>query len=391
MKIVSINYQPILNDRCGNALIQKIFDSFKGLNPDKALFLTSSIDKDYGECIKGLNWSCYFIVRVFRKFCKILKIPYYYQRTIEEHIVDRYTAAALARIAKPYILLTSMYSPISCKLAKSKGNKVIFVAGNLNDNLYYNAIKAEKKRLGLAYTDVYDSDFRLDYYNRTLLYIDEVWCNSALCIESFRGTHNTKLVPTTFYTFKESQKKVYSETVKETIIFGYIGHTVLLKGIHQFAEAISKSKYKNKIKLEIAGSIAPEIRKIISKFNINVQYLGRISNEEKKKFMLDIDALVVPSLFDCGPTTIYEGLETSTPLIVSDGCGAAEFLTDGKNCVLFEHSNLENLTNKINYFCENYKELTKRAIETNSETIESIIRNNPDDAFTKAITELTFE
>ena len=62
--------------------------------------------------------------------------------------------------------------------------------------------------------------------------------------------------------------------------------------------------------------------------------------------------MVVPSLYDAGPTTIYEGCECNVPMLVSDGCGGAELIQNNKGCIIFRTMDIDDLASKIEHFYE---------------------------------------
>ena len=353
MKVFSINYQPIVNDRCGNALIHYLFKTFCQLD-DQHVFLTSSIDRYYGNNIIGHSRLLAKILTFLVILAKKCNVPSYLTRSWSEIIVDYQHFLFLRKQAPPYVLITTMYSRRCTKLAKQKGCRTILIAGNLNDELYYNAVKKEQKRLGLKYTDIYSSRYRINIYKTMLSRIDEVWVNSNIAARTF-DDKITRVIPMSYYESRGYSPKSYHNTKNDQIIIGYFGHTTLLKGVHLLAEAISKSRYKDKIKLVLAGSIDKYVAHLLTQIDVDVVYLGYVKEEEKESIIKSFDIMAIPSLYDAGPTTIYEGCECNVPLLVSSGCGGSELIAQNKGCLIFQTMDVSDLANKIDDFYENHK------------------------------------
>ncbi|MGV9206416.1 MAG: glycosyltransferase, partial [Promethearchaeia archaeon] len=73
----------------------------------------------------------------------------------------------------------------------------------------------------------------------------------------------------------------------------------------------------------------------------------------------DIDVLIVPSLwFENSPLVIHEGIEANIPIITSDLGGMAELVKHGKNGLLFEPRNPDDLHRKMKRFIHEPELLT---------------------------------
>lgn len=371
MKVYCINFQSVINGKSGNALVQYLYEAFRQLDDSKKMIVPCSKGSSETKIISHSNFS-FFIYRSISFLLIKFRVPYYITRTLLESYVDFLHYCTLRKETKPYVLITTMYSVFSTSFAKKHGNKVILLAGNLNDNLYFDVVNSEQKRLGLHYTDVFCSKYRIRRYRKMLDNLDEVWCNSSLSQRSF-SNFKTKLLPITFYYPRGYTQKVYNAKTINCLTLGYIGHTTLLKGVQIVAEAIYKSKNKESIVFKIVGSVDGRIRRIIDKFNIKVEYLGRIPESDKEKVLKSFDYLCVPSLYDAGPTTIYEGVECNVPLIVSDGCGGCDFIKNNNHCFIFKSGDSEDLREKIDYIFKN-----KESLLTNGLDMDGINRQSND-------------
>ena len=110
MKVYCINFQGIAEGQRTNALVQYMFNTFCRLDSDKYIFLSSSVDKNYGPNIHGLGRTQLVVFTLFSKISARLKVPYYIRRTIQEKIVDYYLCNVLKKEREPFLLITTMYA-----------------------------------------------------------------------------------------------------------------------------------------------------------------------------------------------------------------------------------------------------------------------------------------
>lgn len=350
-KVYFISYSQIKNQKFSNSFYGSILDAAKELS-DNFQYYFAGTDFEKSNVHRAPKW-LQFANKCFMFACSKLKVPYYYSRTLSESLFDIYYAYILRKETAPYTLFVSMYAPKSCSVAKKRGNNVALFAGNHDDNLYYDVVKKEKKRLSIDYTDVYDSEFRNAYYNRMLDSLDTVISANKLVAELYPARLRKILIKnTTTPLGYSSKKKWYNGTGTFTI--GYIGHTVLLKGLHLLVEAIDNSKYKKNIKLRICGPVNDNILPLIKDYSVKPEYLGFIPNKTKNDFYKSCDLIVVPSLYDAGPTVVMEAGECNVPIILSSGCGWIEYFDGMEDRHVFKTGQTEDLKKLIENCIENY-------------------------------------
>ena len=354
MKVYVINFQEVSQHSSGNALVRSLLDIFEDLD-DNYIFLTSYVDKQYKSNIKGHGRLFYFLFRLLGYIFVKLRLQFYIRRTILERMVDFAHYLTLRREKEPYVLITSQYAPYSVRFAAKHHNKTILIAGNLNDELYYNTVTQEKERLGLKFQDIYSSKFRISVYKSMMEKIDEVWCFTPLCVKSFQPKR-TKLIPPIVEIKKDEICKDIESDNKE-LVLGYIGFTSLLKGVHLLVDAVSRSRHCSDIKLKICGSVDPQMEFLLHNEKVDVELLGYIPEKDKESVIKRFDCIVIPSLYDAGPTTIVEGIKCNVPVLASSGCGYADYIKDIPGCFVFETQNIPDLTAKIDYIFENKKRI----------------------------------
>lgn len=103
------------------------------------------------------------------------------------------------------------------------------------------------------------------------------------------------------------------------------------------------------------GPIQNELRDFCIREKIlNVDFLGFISGRERFEILRKAIFMVVPS--ECYETMSYAILESfacGVPVIASRIGALSEIIKDGKNGLLFDSSDPDDLAEKINYMCEN--------------------------------------
>lgn len=293
------------------------------------------------------------MMRVSNRLSKTFRIPYYILRTLQEALCDYFYAGILKNETEDYILVTTMYSPRAVKVARTNNKRTILIAGNHNDNLYYDCVRKEKMRLELNYSDVFDSSFRISYYRRMLDNLESVVVFSSIVAKYFPNTLN-KTILSLPYSLNNYSTIARSYSQKEKFVIGYIGHTTLLKGIHLLGEAVAQSSYKDKIKIIICGNVDDRILPLVNKYNLDISYLGFIKREDKNDFFNFLHLLVVPSLYDAGPTTALEAAECELPVIISSGCGVSELFDDHKIDCVYTTRDVTELRQRIENAVTNY-------------------------------------
>jgi glycosyltransferase involved in cell wall biosynthesis len=141
----------------------------------------------------------------------------------------------------------------------------------------------------------------------------------------------------------------------------YIG--VISKRKNLFTLIKSLLLVKNEVKdfkLIIAGKINDkeyfdETINYIKKNNLteNIQYLGKITEEQKYQEFSKMSFLVLPSLQETAPLIISEAFATGKPVIASNICGIPYMIEDDKTGFLINPRDEKDIASKIIYLMEN--------------------------------------
>lgn len=114
----------------------------------------------------------------------------------------------------------------------------------------------------------------------------------------------------------------------------FVGRISLEKGIEVMLQAFSQSG----VPLLIAGE-GPEKERLVRQYSeySNIQFVGKMNEEEVINMMKECKALIFPSLWYEGlPFTIIESFSTATPVITSRLGAMEEMVRDGYNGYHFE-------------------------------------------------------
>ncbi len=174
-----------------------------------------------------------------------------------------------------------------------------------------------------------------------------------------------------FYPLKKDTALMKTLNIsKNEIIIGYIGSIVEYEGIDLLIEALSKLKDKNinnfKFLLVGDGRYFDVIKLKIIELNIEnlVIVTGRIPHEEVEKYysLVDIAPLPRKSLpvsEMVSPLKPFEAMAMGKVVLGSDVQAIAEIIDDGYNGMLFEKSNVKDLTDKLQILLEDEALRTK--------------------------------
>jgi glycosyltransferase involved in cell wall biosynthesis len=139
---------------------------------------------------------------------------------------------------------------------------------------------------------------------------------------------------------KNSRAVPYEE--RDGILF--VGRLVASKGLEYL---ISATKGTNE-KLSIIGD-GPEKKSLMNRASgSDVQFLGKLGQEEVFDHMRKAKALVLPSIFGEGlPNVILEAMSAGAPVISTSVGGIPDVLEDGKTGFVVEPKNVESLRRSI--------------------------------------------
>jgi glycosyltransferase involved in cell wall biosynthesis len=136
---------------------------------------------------------------------------------------------------------------------------------------------------------------------------------------------------------------------KTRLIFGYVGGLLKYKGIDVIIDAFNRIKPED-ADLRIYGDYDDKSRDFLNlrsrTRNQSIKFVGRY--EDIKKPYSEIDVLIFPSIcYENRPFVLTEAMISRIPTIASNIGSIPELIENGKNGLLFEAGNHEDLYTKL--------------------------------------------
>jgi len=166
-----------------------------------------------------------------------------------------------------------------------------------------------------------------------------------------------------FAKFKKIQKDKYPLILFLNRIKKYKG----LKTLLDAASMLEKDMKKIKIKIAGKGDYLSEIKDYSKSIGLkNIEFLGKVSEKNKKKLMQQAWVFINPSSMEGWGIVNIESNYYGTPVIGSDVSGIKDSIVNNKTGLLFKHGNSEDLARKIKTLLHNNsmrKKMGKKAIK----------------------------
>ncbi len=126
----------------------------------------------------------------------------------------------------------------------------------------------------------------------------------------------------------------------------YVGRLSQEKGVDVLIEAW-KSLKNIPLKIVGHGDQWNQLREL-AKNNSDIEFLGRLPEQECEKYLREARVLVIPSVcYESFPRILVEAYAHGLPIIASRLGSLAELIIDGKTGLLFEPGNAQDLAQKI--------------------------------------------
>ena len=148
---------------------------------------------------------------------------------------------------------------------------------------------------------------------------------------------------------KERESLRESMNLEDKIVIIFVGGDPIRKGLYQLIKAIGLSSFKNKITILAIGFNPPSsIAKFTNKYEIDIRYLGKVSDEELLKYYQLSDIVASPSFFDPFSLAILEGMATGNIALVSRFVGSSEIIDEGVDGFIVDPNSIESIIDVIN-------------------------------------------
>lgn len=155
----------------------------------------------------------------------------------------------------------------------------------------------------------------------------------------------------------EKFKSLYGLNDKNIILF--VGGLIPRKGINYLIAAMKYVK-SDSVLLIVGGELQghPGVKEAleqqVKKLGLkNVVFLGRVSKDDLERAYVISDVFVLPSISEGLPLTLLEAMAYKKCVVATDIPGNSDVIQNGKNGILVEAGNSQELGEKIDYLLAN--------------------------------------
>ena len=138
--------------------------------------------------------------------------------------------------------------------------------------------------------------------------------------------------------------------------------------------------------LKVIGT-GPALRKWVLKARKNIEFLGRVSDEDVQLYMSRCQALIFPQEEDAGIVPL-EVMASGRPVIAYRAGGATETVKDGVTGIFFDEQTSQSLVKAVKEFRDmkwNSHTIREHALEFDTSVFRNKIKNFVRDNFSKYI------
>lgn len=321
-----------------------------------------------------------FLLRVINKIAGLKIIKPITSYKMQEYLFDWFLS--LKTIKAQTVFTTFPLLPRTLKRMKRTVGKVVLIPQNPDERYIYEECLREARTYNLPIAeDAYIDKWRLVQQTNSLPFIDQVVSISEVTHRSYQSFHGKRaLLP--YYVRRDLGLKPGAAVEKATpFVYLFIAHIVILKGLHHLLEAWSKCAPEMDAELWIVGGIHPDLKiRMMELFPTDkIRWLGHRS--DIREIILQSKVVIIPSLIDNEPQTALEALTLKIPVIISDGCGNADWIGQINPDAVYKVGNIDALVNIILYAYNNfdnfnikYSELYKYVYSENDK-LSSFVEN----------------
>lgn len=146
-----------------------------------------------------------------------------------------------------------------------------------------------------------------------------------------------------------SEKPNFENIASQPVVLGVMTRLVEYKGTHLVVSALAKLKEKGyQVKLLIAGEGEQKEALIQQTRDLGldreIEFLGWINGDAKKKFYHDIDIAVVPTMNDTQPLAILDAFAWGKPVVASDHISVRQIIRHGENGLMAKCGDVDDLS-----------------------------------------------
>ncbi len=325
-------------------------------------------------------------VRITKKGSSLKKIINKIVELKNSYVLKQYQK--VLKLYKPDIVHTNNLYGLSPVIWKTTKKEKIKLVHTIRDYWILDPSTEYKKRKNFA-IKLYQLYLKNLSQNVDFVSAPSKFTLNAILNNNYFKNSKAKVVPNCIEFDKNNLQNILKEKSKiknQKIKFIYVGMLEEKKGIMNLLKAFEKINNQN-ISLDICGD--GKLKDLIKKYcqsDARIKYNGKLSKNELEKVWKKCDACIVPSIWDepFGRVVIEANLY-GLPVIGANKGGIVEIIDNTKSGKLFQYDDINDLTNKINYFSnrdnikkyyENiYKNIGMYSVENQIKEFEKIYKN----------------
>ena len=325
-------------------------------------YFVDNIEFNFGSNFQKLKNSIKIISRVVYSFHARKKIEQLINKTKPDiahlHMIEHQISPSILHSLKKHdipVILTAHQLKLICPNYRMYNWRTKQICEKCLDGHYYHPFferchKNSRSAGLLIGVEAYMHKFMKIYENN----VDIIHTPSKFFKRKFiqAGIDPTK-IEQLYYTIRVDQYKPLFESGNYFVYFGRLEEAKGLKTLLSAMKNITKSQ----LLIIGSGDYRENLEILAKQLNLNnVKFLGKKSGNQLKEIVSNSKFVVVPSeCYDNSPLVIYESYSMGKPVIGSSLGGIPELIENNKTGLIFESRNVEELSEKINYFLNNPK------------------------------------
>lgn len=300
-------------------------------------------------------------LELLQKIVSRLHVPYHINRGLMERLFDL-ASPRLLDPATDLLIAGHPVIPRTLRQAKRLGITTALLAANPYDPLLTRITAEEGAKWGVRQRDFYASQFRLAEMRRSLPYLDYLLATTSVIAQTYRESGFSGKIVEFSYPYGLNLQQFSMPETKQNQAFrvGYLGHSYLLKGLQYLLSAWEEINLPD-AELMVGGStMTPGVQNLIrTRFAhlSKVNFMGYVN--DLNAYYHNCSIYVCPSRIDGHPRTVYEAMACGLPIIVTDGCGARDFIRDGKEGFVVPNGDAGAIAQKIKWFYDHPEEIPR--------------------------------
>jgi glycosyltransferase involved in cell wall biosynthesis len=261
--------------------------------------------------------------------------------TVKDDLFDRFASSVVSKT--DIFIGYASYSLKTLQKAKQLGAITVLERGNIHVLDQNELMREEYEKLGVKFiVNKALTNKQLEEYDRS----DYISVPCEYIRKSFidRGYPDNKVFVLSLGVDLEKFNKLPREDDKFRVI--YVGGIQARKGILYLLEAFTKLKGLD-AELILVGTVYPEMRKTMKKYEGTYKYFPPVEQPKLKKFYSNSSVFVIPSIDDGFAMVTAEAMACGLPIIVTTNTGISDVIEEERHGFVVPIRDSEAIADKI--------------------------------------------